>query len=148
MTVLLFKTGNPPPALIWTKHGQVIDRSYRSEWIPLSTAANSTEPPSHANTDDEFGLFELSTVNDLLLPALQRPDLFSVYTCQATNNNLTAPLSKSVSIELLCKYSLFVFFVNNLLFFCFLSPVVSYAFEIRTTNSLVVYNRICKLLFI
>lgn len=112
-----FKIGNPPPALVWTKHGQVIDRSFRSEWVPLrnvsiATIAADRNPSDHPSLssdstpaeEDSSGFLELWTVNDLLLPTLQRSDLFSVYTCQATNNNLTVPLSKSVSIELLREH--------------------------------------------
>ncbi|KFM57434.1 Nephrin, partial [Stegodyphus mimosarum] len=41
--------------------------------------------------------------NELVLPKLHRSDLLISYTCQATNTNLTVPVSASVTIDINLK---------------------------------------------
>ncbi|KAJ9582213.1 hypothetical protein L9F63_003452, partial [Diploptera punctata] len=38
--------------------------------------------------------------NQLIVPQLKRSDLHAVYTCQASNNNISQPVHASVSIEM------------------------------------------------
>ena len=66
--------------LVWLRDGQVIDDSY------VST-------------------FESTVRNDLWIPALDRRDVDATITCEASNSNLTQPLTTSVTIDLLRKYS-------------------------------------------
>ena len=42
--------------------------------------------------------------NNLRLLQLTRSDLHSILTCQASNNNLSVPVSTSVKIDMHCKY--------------------------------------------
>ena len=53
------------------------------------------------------GSYELEqagkTVNSLLIENLQRSDLHSILTCQASNNNISNPVSNSVKIDMHCK---------------------------------------------
>ncbi|GIY07111.1 uncharacterized protein CDAR_101111 [Caerostris darwini] len=42
--------------------------------------------------------------NELPLPKLHRSDLLVTYSCQATNTNLTVPVSASVTIDINRKY--------------------------------------------
>lgn len=59
----------------------------------------------NALVDDVFTHVGDRTVTNVLrLERLSRAELGNVYTCQAANNQLAAPISSSVSINLNCKY--------------------------------------------
>lgn len=42
--------------------------------------------------------------NKLVVSHLERSDLHAIYTCTASNNNISQPVSASVSVEMHCKY--------------------------------------------
>ncbi len=42
-------------------------------------------------------------VNELRLVKLQRSDLHSILTCQASNNNISVPVSTSVKLDMHCE---------------------------------------------
>ena len=44
--------------------------------------------------------------NELRLSKLVRDDLHSILTCQASNNNISVPVSTSVKIDMHCEYKL------------------------------------------
>ncbi|XP_046451494.1 nephrin-like isoform X1 [Daphnia pulex] len=67
--------GKPLPRLVWLRDGRVIDDSF------VTT-------------------FENTVRNDLWLPSLDRSDLDATLTCEASNSNLTMPVSTSVTIDL------------------------------------------------
>ena len=70
-----FFSGRPSPSVIWLRDGAVID--------------------------DTFQIRSGGSVkNDLLLRGFSREDLDSQLSCQAFNNNLTAPKVRSVQIDL------------------------------------------------
>ena len=71
--------GTPAPQLNWWREHALIDGSYEN-----------SEPHK--------------TVNTLLLENLQRSDLHSILTCQASNNNISNPVSTSVKIDMHCKF--------------------------------------------
>jgi hypothetical protein len=58
--------------------------------------------------------FESTVRNDLWLPALDRRDLDATLTCEASNSNLSQPLTTSITIDLLRNSILF--HLNYLLF--------------------------------
>ena len=70
--------GTPPPQLNWWREHALIDGSY----------------------DHEDGH---KTVNTILIENLQRTDLHSILTCQASNNNISNPVSSSVKIDMHCR---------------------------------------------
>jgi len=39
----------------------------------------------------------------MTLDRLTRSDLRAIFTCQATNNNMSEPVSASVQVEMFCK---------------------------------------------
>ncbi|CAL1289197.1 unnamed protein product [Larinioides sclopetarius] len=67
--------GRPTPSLSWWKGSTLLDDSF---------------------TTLGRGLVK----NELVLINLQREDLLATLTCQASNTNLTVPVSKSVTIDL------------------------------------------------
>lgn len=67
--------GKPLPRLVWWRDGRVIDDSF------VTTFDNTVR-------------------NDLWLPSLDRSDLDATLTCEASNSNLTMPVSTSVTIDL------------------------------------------------
>lgn len=79
-------SGRPTPVLSWWKGSTLLDDSY----TPLGR-----------------GLVK----NELVLINLQREDLLATLSCQASNTNLTIPVSSSVTIDLSCEY---VFVIQNL----------------------------------
>lgn len=61
----------------------------------------------HALLDDVSEYIEDGKVtNELKLVGLQRDDLHSILTCQATNNNISVPASTSVKLDMHCKYKI------------------------------------------
>ena len=53
------------------------------------------------------------TENELILKDLKREDLHSILTCQASNNNISVPVSTSVKLDMNCKYSLVLVFSHS-----------------------------------
>ena len=68
------------PRLIWRRDGHVVDETF-------------------------VVVFDDTVRNDLRIPSLDRQDLDAVLTCEASNSNLTLPLSMSVQIDLIRKFS-------------------------------------------
>ena len=54
------------------------------------------------STDSNQASFK--TENELSLKDLKRSDLHSILTCQASNNNISVPVSTSVKLDMNCKY--------------------------------------------
>jgi len=84
--------------------------------IPLSYAIGRPEPKVRwwrgetlMDTGNEgiSGQFTSSSVkqNEMTIEALSRYDQGAVYICQASNSNLSAPVSASVTIEMYRKYT-------------------------------------------
>lgn len=71
--------GKPPPALTWWRGRIQVDDTY--------------EVSSHI------------VRNELQLESLTRRDLMTDFTCQASNNNMSAPVKTSVTLDLNCKYT-------------------------------------------
>lgn len=70
--------GNPSPNVTWWKGDSLIDDSFEV------TGPNTLK-------------------NELEIPSLQRGDLMTVFSCQASNNNISPPSSTAVTIDLNCK---------------------------------------------
>ncbi|GFQ74970.1 ig-like domain-containing protein [Trichonephila clavata] len=67
--------GKPTPSLTWWRESVLLDDSY--EVSPEGVVRNEIE-----------------------ITSLQRHDLMAVFTCQASNNNLTVPVSKYVTVDM------------------------------------------------
>jgi hypothetical protein len=57
----------------------------------------------HALLDDSFEALNHKVSNDLVVTDLRRSDLHTIFTCQATNNNISVPVSTSVKLDMQCK---------------------------------------------
>lgn len=77
---LIFISGRPEPSVRWWRNGSLIDST------------------------DRTTSFKNVRTNELLVRNLQREDQHARYTCMATNNNISQPVSATVSIEIYCKY--------------------------------------------
>ena len=72
-------TGDPLPQVTWWRDKQLIDSSYETTYS--------------------------STVqNTLTIPKVTRSDLGSLLTCQSSNNNISIPATKKVTVDLKCEY--------------------------------------------
>lgn len=71
--------GKPRPSVTWWRESVQLDNSYEV------TAKGSTR-------------------NELEIASLQRQDLMAVFTCQATNNNISSAVSSQVTVDLNCKF--------------------------------------------
>lgn len=47
--------------------------------------------------------FENVRKNQLIVRGLQRSDQHAVFTCQASNNNISQPVSATTAVEIFCK---------------------------------------------
>lgn len=77
--VLVMSTGRPAPTVRW----------WRGETL--------------LESKDEPGEFPALRRNTLFVTDLTRADLNAEFTCQASNNNISQPVSASVKIEMHCK---------------------------------------------
>ena len=77
--------GRPPPTVRWWRGEVLLD------------------------SKDEVGEFPDLRRNTLVIPKLVRQDLHAVFTCQASNNNISQPVSASIAIEMHCKYLIHFF---------------------------------------
>lgn len=56
------------------------------------------------DSKDEPGTNSQIRENTLVVPRLSRADLHAEFTCQASNNNISQPVSASVKIEMNREY--------------------------------------------
>ena len=75
-----FFIGRPPPTVRWWRGETLLD------------------------SKDEAGEFTALRRNTLYVQTLTRSDLHAVFMCQASNNNISQPVSASVAIEMYRKY--------------------------------------------
>jgi len=83
---LLYATGRPEPKVRWWRGETLMDTG--NEGISGKFTASSAPVKQ----------------NEMTIEALGRYDQGAVYTCQASNSNLSAPVSASVTIEMYRKY--------------------------------------------
>ena len=72
--------GQPMPQVSWWRDSHLIDSSFEKT-------------------------FGRTVQNTLSVPQVSREDLGAMLTCQASNNNISAPASSRVTIDLKCKYN-------------------------------------------
>lgn len=60
------------------------------------------------DSSDEPGEFPSLRRNTLIVKQLSRADLHAVFICQASNNNISQPVSASVTIEMHRKFNNFL----------------------------------------
>ncbi|KAG8192242.1 hypothetical protein JTE90_014100 [Oedothorax gibbosus] len=100
--------------IIMDKHGQrlrdTIGPYDEGSYVSLICEAEGIPHPTVTWWRDSVLVDETSTQtsqgyvrNELPLPKLHRSDLLMTYTCQATNTNLTVPVSASVTIDINLK---------------------------------------------
>lgn len=76
--------GRPEPKVRWWRGETLIDTGNEG----ITRQLFSTPPGKH---------------NEMTIDALSRFDQGAVYTCQASNSNLSAPVSSTVTIEMFCE---------------------------------------------
>ncbi len=86
--------GKPTPAVTWWRESVLLDDSYEAISGPKNVVL---------------------VRNQLTIGALSRDHQMASFTCQASNNNQSQPLSTTVSIELYCKFfaHFFLVFINS-----------------------------------
>jgi len=67
--------GRPSPSVTWWRDHHLVDQSFL--------------------TDTEY-----KVTNQLVVPNISRKDLHSIFTCQASNNNVSVPVSTSVKLDI------------------------------------------------
>lgn len=81
-------SGRPLPRLTWTHENAVLD--------------------------DSFIIYDKKKVKNVLnIERLQRHHLHTVLTCQASNNNVSTPITSDVTLDMNCEYTLFFFFFRK-----------------------------------
>ena len=75
--------GKPTPAVTWWRESVLLDDRYEAMNNPKGSVV---------------------VRNQIDIPALSRQDLMAVFTCQASNNNISQPASTAVTVDLNCKF--------------------------------------------
>ena len=70
--------GRPSPSVTWWRDHHLVDDSFL--------------------TDTGY-----KVTNQLVIPDITRHDLHSIFTCQASNNNVSVPVSTSVKLDITCN---------------------------------------------
>ena len=122
--ILLFPGGVPLPALTWWQDYNLIDKSFQ-RWA---------EQRNFFKIIYYFFRFNNKVVNKLELVELGRENLNSLFICQASNNNLSMPVSTSVKLDLSCKKRIYQI---SLLHFFISVPPLSVKI-LRTDHTLIV----------
>ena len=76
--VYFFFSGDPMPQVTWWRDNHLIDSSFEKT-------------------------FSKTVQNTLSVPQVTREDLGATLTCQASNNNISAPASTRATVDLKCK---------------------------------------------
>lgn len=112
--------GKPRPTLKWLQEGSVIDDSF-----------------SFDHVEERNNIVR----NSLEIPKLTRAHLLAVLSCQAANNNITAPSQTSVTLDINRKYSILLTypfllaFLNSLTSFPFRTAVIEKDIRSRGQNA-------------
>ena len=77
--------GRPQPQLTWWRDHALLD------------------DVSEEIESDGSILGNIRVTNELRLNHLRREDLHTILTCQASNNNISVPVSTSVKLDMHCK---------------------------------------------
>ena len=75
--------GKPQPSLTWWRESVLLDDTYEQ----ITTTNNNQ-----------------LIRNQLIIQSLRRQDLMAVFTCQASNNNISLPSTATVTVDLNCKF--------------------------------------------
>lgn len=104
--VCLAMGGKPRPSLTWWRDYTIIDDTFEypsKHGRPQGYGDNRIDSIV-SKISSSFPLPQVAT-NELTLFPLARHHLLSIFTCQASNNNITIASSASISIDLNCKPS-------------------------------------------
>ena len=96
--VYFFFSGDPMPQVTWWRDNHLIDSSFEKT-------------------------FSKTVQNTLSVPQVTREDLGATLTCQASNNNISAPASTRATVDLKCKINVVLVFHSVCLFICLFMPV-------------------------
>ena len=80
-----FVSGRPTPRVTWWRDHALLD------------------DVSEEIESDGSILGNIRVTNELRLNHLRREDLHTILTCQASNNNISVPVSTSVKLDMHCK---------------------------------------------
>ena len=83
--------GRPSLSVTWWKDHHLVDETF--------------------NTDTQY-----KVTNQMTIKNVQRANLHSIFTCQASNNNVSVPVSTSVKLDITCKTLYFLSVRFNILF--------------------------------
>lgn len=84
-------SGKPAPVIKWWRGEKLIDSE---------------------NVKNGFENFKNVQSNQLIVKGLRRSDQHASFTCQASNNNISQPVSATTTIEIYCEYKRFSVFLS------------------------------------
>ena len=81
--------GLPSPSVTWWRDHHLVDETFNTQY---------------------------KVTNQMTIKNVRRADLHSIFTCQASNNNVSVPVSTSVKLDITCKTLYFLSVRFNILF--------------------------------
>lgn len=97
--------GKPRPQIVWRRDFQVIESTYQNADKDGSYTLSVVHRYAVRQSSTLTQAYDAATSVVLKIPSLGKSHLLSIFTCQASNTNLTSALQSSITLDLNRKFA-------------------------------------------